>query len=93
MAASDAVMDRKWISRIALEAKCRGVIIECNTGCHWRYAHRLWIIRRLAEDAGRPGNSGYHGQRCAIPATSTGIWNGHGPDCFSLVSLWRSVSH
>ncbi|WP_303016827.1 PHP domain-containing protein [Holdemania massiliensis] len=39
MAASDAVMDRKWISRIALEAKCRGVIIECNTGCHWRYAH------------------------------------------------------
>ena len=51
-------MDPGRIREIAEEAKLRGIALECNTGCHWRYAHPdfglsdLWLIL-LAEDDGR----------------------------------------
>ena len=39
MASAKAVMDPGRIREIAEEAKLRGIALECNTGCHWRYAH------------------------------------------------------
>ena len=39
MAAWDVTMDPARIREIAEEAQLRGIVLECNTGCHWRYAH------------------------------------------------------
>lgn len=37
--AEKAVMAPSMIRTIALEAQLRGIALECNTGCHWRYGH------------------------------------------------------
>ena len=58
MASAKAVMDLGRIREIAEEAKLRGIALECNTGCHWRYAHPdfglsdLWLTL-LAEVGNR----------------------------------------